>query len=185
MSNIKFDSIQQYKDIESISMYQQIKNNGGDLKEFMEAQKITARDNGRTPMQWNNAVNAGFSTATPWLPVNKNYADVNVEAQEKNPNSTLNYFRKMIQLRKQSPTLVYGKYQLIDKENPDVYAYTREWNGEKLLILLSFCNKGGSLSLSPDMKLGEELINNYESKLSVENNLIKLKPWQAVIVKIK
>ena len=185
MSNIKFDSIQQYKDIESISMYQQIKNNGGDLKEFMEAQKITARDNGRTPMQWNTAVNSGFSTATPWLPVNKNYADVNVEAQEKNPVSTLNYFKKLIQLRKSSPTLVYGKYSLLDKENPEVYAYTREWNGEKLLILLSFSNNGGSFSLSSEMKLGEELINNYDAKLSVENNLIKLKPWQAVIVKIK
>ena len=185
MSNIKFDSIQQYKDIESISMYQQLKNNGGDLKEFMEAQKITARDNGRTPMQWNTSVNSGFSTATPWLPINKNYADVNVEAQEKNSASTLNYFKKLIQLRKSSPTLVYGKYTLLDKENPEVYAYTREWNGEKLLILLSFSDNGGSFNLSSNMKVGEELINNYDSKISVENNIVKLKPWQAVIVKIK
>ena len=185
MSNIKFDSIQQYKDIESINMYYQIKNNGGDLKEFMEAQKITARDNSRTPMQWDNTANGGFSSGTPWLPVNKNRTEINVDASEKNQNSTLNYFRKLINLRKASPVLVYGKYTLLDKENPDVYAYTREFNGEKILVLLSFCNEGGKFILPAGMKLGEDVINNYEKNLPESNGVISLQPWQARVIKLK
>ncbi len=184
MFNIKFDSIQQYKDIESISMYYQIKNRGGDLKEFMDAQKISARDNGRTPMQWDASTNAGFTAGTPWIPVNAAYSTVNVAAQEKDANSPLQYFRKMIQLRKSSPVLIYGKYTLLDKDNPDVYAYTRELNGEKCLVLLSFSNEGGTFKLPEGMKPGEEMINNYPQKINNNNGTITLQPWQAVIVKI-
>lgn len=184
MFNIKFDSIKQYKDIESISMYYQIKNNGGDLKEFLEAQKISARDNGRTPMQWDASINAGFSTGTPWIPVNQSFTTLNVAAQEKDPQSPLQYFRKMTHLRKSSPVLVYGKYTLLDKDNPDVYAYTRELNGEKWLVLLSFSNEGGQIQLPDGIKLGEEMINNYQQKISSSNGIIKLQPWQSVIVKI-
>lgn len=185
MSNIKFDSIQQYKDIESINMYYQIKNNGGDLKEFLNAQKITARDNARTPMQWSSSENAGFTTGMPWLPVNKNHTSINVETSEKNPNSTLNYFKKLIQLRKSSPALVYGKYTLLDKDNPDVYAYTREYNNEKYLVLLSFCDEGGKFKLPEGMTIGEDLINNYEKNLPESNAVISLQPWQARVIKIK
>jgi oligo-1,6-glucosidase len=91
MSNIKFDKIDDYRDIESINMYKQIKARGGDLNEFMEAQKVSARDNGRTPFQWNNTANAGFTTATPWIKVNPNYQTVNVAMEEKDPSSVLNY----------------------------------------------------------------------------------------------
>jgi oligo-1,6-glucosidase len=185
MYNIKFDSIQQYKDIESISMYYQIKNRGGDLKEFMDAQKISARDNGRTPMQWDATVNAGFSTGTPWIPVNSSYTTINAATQEKDANSPLQYFRKMINLRKSSPLLVYGQYTLLDKDNPNVYSYTRELNGEKCLVLLSFCNEGGTFQLPKGMKLGEEMINNYSQKISAKDGKINLQPWQAVIVKIE
>lgn len=184
MYNIKFDSIQQYKDIESISMYYQIKNRGGDLKEFMDAQKISARDNGRTPMQWDATVNAGFTSGTPWIPVNQSFTTLNVAAQEKDANSPLQYFRKMIQLRKSSPVLIYGKYTLLDKDNPDVYAYTRELNGEKCLVLLSFSNEGGQFKLPKGMKIGDEMINNYSQKLAIKEGVVTLQPWQAVIVKI-
>ena len=138
MNNIKFDRIEDYRDIESLNWYQQVKNKGGDLQAFLKAQKIAARDNGRTPFQWDTTANAGFTTGTPWLKVNPNYTTVNVAAEDNNANSCLNYFRKMVKLRKDNPVLIYGKYALLDQDNPDVYAYTRELDGRKILVLLNF-----------------------------------------------
>ncbi|HNQ84098.1 MAG TPA: alpha-glucosidase, partial [Bacteroidales bacterium] len=100
MKNIRFDHIEDYRDIESVNMYQQVKERGGDLQAFLEAQKISARDNGRTPFQWDDSPNAGFTSGTPWLKVNPDYITVNAAAQENDPNSVLNYFRKLIILRK-------------------------------------------------------------------------------------
>lgn len=189
MSNIKFDKIEDYKDIETIAMYGQIKSKGGDLQHFLNGQKISARDNGRTPFQWNAGVNAGFTTGTPWLKVNDNKKDINVETEEKIPTSTLNYFRKMVKLRKEhKDVLVYGRYTLLDQSNPDVYAYTREANGEKVLVLLSFSKNGGTFNLDKSgrnlMQLGEEWINNLQP-LKINGNVISLQPYQACIVKLK
>ncbi|MGB3080488.1 MAG: alpha-glucosidase, partial [Saprospiraceae bacterium] len=118
MNNIKFEKIEDYRDIESIGMYNQIKNNGGDLKEFLNDQKTTARDNARTPFQWDNSTNAGFTTGTPWLKINSNYTTVNVAAEEKDSTSCLNYFKQLLRLRKENLVLTYGKYTLLDKDNP-------------------------------------------------------------------
>ena len=142
------------------------------------------RDNGRSPMQWNNAANAGFTTGIPWLKVNDNKAEINVDAAEKNSASTLNYFRKMAKLRKDhKDVLVYGKYILLDRENPDVYAYTREADGEKVLVLLSFRKTGGKFNLDK-MQLDDEWINNMQP-LKVNGNIVELQPYQACIVKLK
>lgn len=185
MTNIKFNKIEDYRDIETLAEYAKIKKAGGDLKQFIEDQKTGgARDNGRTPMQWNAASNAGFTTALPWLKVNENKNEINVEAEEKNENSPLNYFKKMVQLRKDyKELLVYGKYTLLDKGNPDVYAYTREANGKKVLVLLSFRKNGGTFQLDK-MQLGEEWINNMQPLL-INGNIISLKPYQACIVELK
>ena len=91
----------------------------------------------------------------------------------------------MIQLRKSSPVLVYGKYKIIDAANEEIYAYTRELKGEKVLVLLSFSDKGGSIVLPSEMQLGDELINNQSAKISNTNGTVVLKPWQAAIVKLK
>jgi oligo-1,6-glucosidase len=185
MTNIKFNKIEDYRDIETLAEYGKVQKAGGDLKQFIEDQKTGgARDNGRTPMQWNAAENAGFSTGLPWLKVNDNKNEINVEAEEKNENSPLNYFKKMARLRKDHKNvLVYGKYTLLDKENPDVYAYTREGNGKKVLVLLSFRKNGGSFQLDK-MQLGEEWINNMQP-LQLNGNTISLKPYQACIVELK
>jgi oligo-1,6-glucosidase len=185
MTNIKFDKIEDYRDIETLAEYEKVKKAGGDLKQFIEDQKTGgARDNGRTPMQWNAGANAGFTTGIPWLKVNDNKNEINVEAAEKNEASTLNYFRKMAKLRKDhKDVLVYGKYTLLDRENPDVYAYTREGDGEKVLVLLSFRKTGGKFNLDK-MQLGDEWINNMQP-LKVNGTLVELLPYQACVVKIK
>ena len=186
MTNIKFDKIDDYRDIEIMAEYGKVKNAGGNLSAFIESQKNGgARDNGRTPMQWNTNTNAGFTTGVPWLKVNENKANINVLAAEKNTNSTLHYFRKMIALRKTyKQVLVYGKYTLLDTNNPNVYAYTRESATEKVLVLLSFKKNGGTFNLG-NMQLGEELINNINSGLQITNGKITMLPYQACIVKLK
>ena len=180
MSNIKFDRIEDYRDIESLNWYQQIKNKGGDLRQFLEAQKIAARDNGRTPFQWDATANTGFTSGTPWLKVNPNYKTVNVAAEENDPNSCLNYFRRMVKLRKDNPVLIYGKYTLIDPDNPEVYAYTREFEGKKILVLLNFRNKAASVKTGLDLSKGKVLLGNYPTASQAE----QLRPYEAVIYEL-
>ena len=135
-------------------------------------------------MQWTGNANAGFTTGAPWLKVNENKTLINVEVAEKNANSTLNYFKKMVKLRKSfKDILVYGKYTLLDKNNPEVYAYTREAEGQKVLVLLNFRKNNATFNLN-GFQLGDELINNMQ-KLNVNNGVVSLTPYQAVIIKIK
>ncbi|HNM27764.1 MAG TPA: alpha-glucosidase C-terminal domain-containing protein, partial [Saprospiraceae bacterium] len=179
MNNIKFDRIEDYRDIESINMYQQTREKGGDLQAFLEAQKISARDNGRTPFQWDASPNAGFTSGTPWLAVNPNYTSVNVAEAEKDPNSTLHYFRNIVQLRKKTPALVYGKYTLLDRNNPDVYAYTRELNGQKILVLLNFRDRPATAHLEGiDLSKAALLLGNYPGEAT---RSLDLRPYEAAV----
>jgi oligo-1,6-glucosidase len=181
MSNIKFDKVEQYNDIELLTNYAQVKAKGGDLKRFLEGMKISSRDNGRTPMQWDSTKNANFSTGKPWLPVNANHTTVNVEAQEKDPNSILNYFRKMVKLRKSEPTLIYGDWVLVDAANPSIFAYTRSLNGKKLLVLLNFKATDAKLDATGlDLSKAKVLIGNYATP-SVNG---QLKAYEAVILEL-
>ena len=181
MTNIKFDKIEDYRDIETLNMYQKIKNEGGDLNAFIESQKNGgARDNGRTPMQWSNATQAGFTKGTPWIKVNPNYTTINVEAEEKDPNSVLNYFRKMVKLRKSDPVVIYGKYTLLDIGNPSVYSYTRELNGRKILVLLNFKSQQATAHTGLSLSGSRILIGNYSSASSSET----LKPYEAKVIQL-
>lgn len=182
MTNIKFDKIEDYKDIETIAEYGKVKNANGDLKQFIENQKVGgARDNGRTPMQWNASNNAGFTTATPWIKVNENKTNINVESAEKDANSTLNYFKKLTSLRKEhKDVLIYGKYTLLDANNPNVYAYTREANGKKILILLNFKKEIAKVNVGFDYSKAKVLISNYSNATKDEN----LKPYEAVVYEL-
>ncbi|WP_366525111.1 alpha-glucosidase [Flavobacterium sp.] len=138
MINIRLNDINDYNDVDTRNKYEGLKEKGGDLAAFLELQKQTSRENGRTPMQWNDEKNAGFTTGKPWLKVNPNYTDVNVAEQEKDPQSTLNYFKKLVQLRKNEQTLVYGKYTLLDEKNPNVFSYSRELNEKKKVVQQKF-----------------------------------------------
>ena len=180
MNNIKFDRVEQYNDVELLTNYEQVKAKGGDLKRFLEGMKISSRDNGRTPMQWDTTANAGFGAGTPWLPVNGNYTTVNVAAQDSDPNSVLHYFRAMQKLRKENEILIYGKYTLVDKDNPVVFAYTREWKGKKWLVLLNFKDKATTVKTGFDLSKAHVMIHNYPTA-SVDGTL---KPYEAVIFEL-
>ena len=184
MSNIKFDRIEDYRDIETINMYEKTKNEGGDLDYFLEGQKISARDNGRTPFQWDDSKNAGFTNGTPWIKVNPNYKKINVAAQDKDPNSVLNYFRRMIKLRKQLPELVYGKYELLDKTNEKIYAYTRTLDKKKVLVVLNFSTTNTTFDIPKNIGTpGQILINNLK-EITLQERAIKLQPYQAVVLRL-
>jgi oligo-1,6-glucosidase len=187
MNNIKFDKIDDYRDIESINMYKKIKNEGGDLQYFLEGQKIGARDNGRTPFQWDSTANAGFTSGNPWISINPNYKTINAAAEENDPNSILNYFRKMLRVRKDNPVLIYGRYELLDKDNPLVYAFSRTLGDKKMLVLLNFSPNTINYSLPFTINDGQYsiIINNNATKPVIGNNKISLSPYQALILEIK
>jgi oligo-1,6-glucosidase len=151
----------------------------------LENQKESARDNSRTPFQWDDSPNAGFTTGEPWLRVNPNYVEFNVKAQEKDPDSILNYFRKMIKVRKAHPVLLYGYYHLLDKEHKQVYAYTRTLGDEKFLVLLNFSKESLDYKIPGAFRHDEEvLINNYKT-CEQHKDKVHLLPYQAIVMQAK
>ncbi|RZJ88708.1 MAG: alpha-glucosidase, partial [Chryseobacterium sp.] len=186
MSNIKFNNIDDYRDIATINAYKSIKAKGVDVQVFMDKQKFISRDNTRTPFQWDTSLNAGFTSGKPWIKVNPNYKTVNVVTEEKNLLSELNYFKKLVALRKSSPVLVYGDYKVFDIENPDVYCYTRTHGQEKMLIVLNFSAKAFSYPLDQNIKISaaKVLMNNYNNGPNFTDKEINLKPWQALVFKL-
>jgi oligo-1,6-glucosidase len=178
MTNIRFDNIEDYRDIMTINLHKLISSEGGDLDEFMESQKLIGRDNGRTPFQWNDSENAGFTVGQPWLKINPNYKEINAEAQEHDENSSLNYFRNLIKFRKENLELIYGKSEYYDLENESVFAYSRELNGRKLLILVNFKETPATANVPFDLSKAKVLFGNYAEFDG------KLKPFQAVILEV-
>ncbi|GAB3235013.1 alpha-glucosidase [Algoriphagus aestuariicola] len=183
MTNIDMPTIEEYVDVEALGKYQTAKASGQDLEEFMRILNYSSRENGRTPMQWDSTPQAGFTTGTPWMKVNENYVEINVAAQEEDPNSILNHFRKMVQVRKENPALVYGKYELVQKEHPEIYAFTRTGEGQNLMVVLNFSQNPSSIELETLPTDASVIINNY-STLDVNGNTLNLKPYQALIFSV-
>ena len=184
MTNAGFTKIEDYRDMPTLNEYQNQKNKGGDLQKFMKNIQFSCRDNGRTPFQWNSSPNAGFTTGTPWLKINSNYSAINAAAQEKDPQSCLNYFRAMVALRKANPALVYGKYTLLDKKNPNVYAYTREYEGRKFLIVLNFSSGNAQSALGINTASAKLLLGNYKDAPKGLKSTLSLRPYEALVYKL-
>ncbi|WP_350291330.1 alpha-glucosidase [uncultured Croceitalea sp.] len=186
MTNARFNSIEDYKDINTINRYELLKQNNISLVDFLENEKEAARDNARTPMQWDNSKNAGFTAEDPWIKVNTNFASgINVETQENDSASVLSYFKKMVQVRKSHLGLVYGKYDLLLANNEEIYAYTRTFESEKYLILLSFSEKETTVEVNEiSYNKALLLISNDKVKAEQSNTRFKLKPYQALVYEL-
>ena len=182
MTNIGFTKIEQYKDIAAINGYKKAATDGEDLDHYLKKLNLLSRDNGRTPMQWDDTNNAGFSSETPWLPVHENHTTVNVANQQNDHNSVLNHFRKMVALRKDNLLLVYGKYEILQEEHPTIYAYSRTLDDEQMKILLNFSELTSKINLL-DLGLYKEVIINNYNELLIDKNTITLQPYQAVVLK--
>jgi oligo-1,6-glucosidase len=181
MANIRFDRIDDYRDLETINWYHLLEAEGKDADRYLEDWKITARDNGRTPFQWDETVNAGFTEGEPWIRVNPDHVSYNAAAQEDDPDSILNYFRRLVALRKGDPVFVYGDYTLLVPNDEQVFAYTRRLREEGILVLLNFSDTSADFDLSTDLPTDEVLINNYPDVDRVPDR-IRLRPYQALVL---
>lgn len=138
------------------------------------------RDNARTPMQWNDSENGGFTLGTPWIKVNPNYKSINVEEEINNEDSILNYYKKLIKIRKDNEIVVYGKYDLLLEESEEIYSYMRTLNNERLLVICSFSKEETTFNLPSEVEYNSKklLIGNYDVCIDEQLENIKLRPYE-------
>lgn len=187
MTNVRFDSISDYKDIETLNMYnEKVNQNGEDPAKVMESIYVKGRDNARTPFQWDDSEHGGFTTGTPWLQVNPNYTSINAKQAVEDKSSIYHYYRKLIKLRKEHQVIVHGSYDILVPEDESIYVYTRTLESQKLLVLLNFTNENQSFDVPADLqgKKNEILISNYEANTEY-GSTISLKPYEAIVYLIQ
>jgi oligo-1,6-glucosidase len=179
MTNVAYPNISYYNDVETLNSYKEALAQEKDMDAFLKLVHMQSRDNARTPMQWNSSKNAGFSNAKPWLEVNSNNKNINVEAQEKNEDSILHFYRKMSAFRKANKVMVYGNYECLNENDPNLYIYKRFDDMEAYIILLNFSN----VSQVIDNRFFE--INNTKLCLSnyTDSSNEYLNPWEAQVRK--
>ncbi|WP_312574358.1 glycoside hydrolase family 13 protein [Staphylococcus saprophyticus] len=181
MTNYPFESIETFNDVAVVNEYNIVKAQNGDTSALLEKHKMENRDNSRTPMQWNQNKNAGFSDHQPWFPVNPNYQQINVAEQQDNPNSILNFYKAMIQLKKSDDVYTYGKFDLVDTNNEQVFAYTRTLDDKQVLIVGNLTDQITSLNM-PDYMSNHSnhiLLHNYKDRAI---NMNALRPFEAFVL---
>lgn len=210
MTNCPFPSLDDLRDIESINAFHELTETGKIAPdEMMRYIRLRGRDNARTPMQWDDSANAGFTTGTPWIMVNPNYVQINAKKELADPDSVFQYYKKLIALRRQEKIMVYGSYELLEPESECLYVYTRTLDDSahedanacgdtaqtehgdaqtghreagKLLVICSFSEKEETLSIPEEFSAAEILIGNYERE-QVQGT-IRLKPYEALVLKL-
>ena len=182
MCNAYFDKIEDYRDIESLNAYRDLTENSGvSHEQMMQYLKDVSRDNARTPMQWDASGNAGFTTGTPWIKVNKNYKEVNAEKQINDPDSVFSYYKQLIRLRHENEIIVYGDYELLEPDSDEVYIYTRHLGNEHLMIMCNFTDHDVDASEDTLERIpadAEKLIGNYKDDAKKT-----LRPYEAKVYK--
>ena len=177
MTNVYFDKLEDYRDIESINAFHQYVDSGiVKADDMMRYLKEISRDNARTPMQWDDSKNAGFTDGTPWINVNPNYKEINAKAAVADPDSVFHYYQELIKLRHTLPIIVYGKFQGLLDDSETIYAYERHLDGQVLTVACNFTDQEQDCTLFDDLA-GEELISNYK-----EHKAGKLQPYEARVI---
>ena len=187
MTNVVFESINDYRDVESLSMYKElVEEKGADPKEILKLIHAKGRDNARTPMQWNDREQAGFTDGTPWIKVNPNYKEINVAQALTDRDSIFYYYQKLIQLRRKNPVIVYGSYDLIFDSHEEIYAFTRTLDEDRLLVILNFSDKSPVFDLPEHIPstTGNLLISNYEVDSPHNIRQITLRPYEARVYRL-
>ena len=184
MTNVRFEDINEYNDIETLNMYKDRISKGYSHDEIMASIYAKGRDNARTPMQWDSTENAGFTTGKPWLKVNKNYKFINVEDCLQDKDSIFYHYKKLIDIRKHNDTIIYGDYKLLLPEDKNVFAYSRELNGDKIVVVCNFYNKEINLNFKEDFNNVEILLSNYKDSSILMKDL-KLRPYEAIMYRVK
>ena len=184
MTNVKFDNIEDYNDIESLNMYKERISKGYKHEEIMESIYAKGRDNARTPIQWDDSEYGGFSTSKPWLAVNKNYKYINAKNCLKDNDSIFYHYKKLIEIRKSNETIIYCDYNLLCEDDKNIFAYTRKLDGDTILVVCNFYNIETKINYEGDYESLEILISNYsDSSINLSN--LKLRPYEAIMYRIK
>ena len=183
MTNVRFEDINEYNDIESLNMYKDRLSKGYTHDEIMESIYAKGRDNARTPMQWDSTENAGFTTGKPWLAVNRNYDYINAKQCLEDENSIFHHYRKLIDIRKNNDTIIYGDYNLLCPEDKNIFAYTRELNGDKLLVVCNFYDDEVTFSFEDDFNHVDILLSNYKDSSKLIEKL-SLRPYEAIMFRV-
>ncbi|WP_110113516.1 alpha-glucosidase [Bacillus sp. CGMCC 1.16541] len=186
MTNVKFDSIEEYRDIETLNMYKEYQEKGVSEESIMESIYAKGRDNARTPMQWDDSEYAGFTTGTPWIAVNPNYKQINAKQVIEDPKSVYHYYRKLIELRKQYDVIVHGRYKLIEDTHPSVYAYTRQLHEQTLVVICNFYEEECEFTLPENIHYDRlELLLSNEDNVRGDIQSFTLNPYEARIYLLK
>ncbi|WP_080846883.1 alpha,alpha-phosphotrehalase [Cytobacillus gottheilii] len=188
MTNPGFESIDEYRDVESLNMYKLMQQQGKSEAEIIEILKSKSRDNSRTPVQWNSQPHAGFTSATPWINVAGNYENINAENALKDEDSVFYHYKKLISLRKQYDIITTGDYQLLAENDERIFAYIRNGENEKLLVVNNFYADSASFKLPDEVNIdgykAEILISNYEHSPEPSAE-IQLRPYESIVYYLK
>ena len=188
MTNAPFQSVSDFRDLDSINAYRDLVK---DQKVFTEEEMLRflrkkSRDNARTPFQWDDSENGGFTTGTPWIMVNPNYKEINAKEELADPASVFHYYQKLIRLRKENPIMVYGTYDLLLPESETIYAYTRTLGKEKLLVVCSFSGEEETFDCPEEFVGTERFLTNCETEIPEKcPEKLVLPPWGAVVYHLK
>ncbi|WP_079514357.1 alpha,alpha-phosphotrehalase [Rossellomorea marisflavi] len=187
MTNPKFTSIDEYRDVESINMFNIMKEQGKSEDEILEILRHKSRDNSRTPVQWDGSENAGFTSGQPWIPVAKNFREFNAEAAMDDPSSVFYHYQKLIKLRKEYDVITDGDYQLILEGDPQLFAYVRNGEDEKLLVVNNFYGTDATFTLPEEVNVNgwksDILLSNYEDSANVYTHM-NLRPYESVVFRL-
>jgi len=186
MTNPPFGSINEYRDIETLNFYRECLKKGIPITNIMQVIHKKSRDNARAPMQWNAGINAGFTTGKPWIEVNPNYTEINVEKAKLDEDSILNYYIRMIRIRKANPALIYGRYIPLFEECETVFAYLREFENQRCLVLLHFSDEPAIIQFPADFTKNNRqlLIKNIKGSPCEANGKIELRPYEALVYQL-
>ncbi|MBK8780682.1 MAG: alpha-glucosidase [Anaerolineales bacterium] len=187
MTNVVFETINDYRDVETLNLYRElVEEKGVDAQALLKVLNAKSRDNARTPLQWDDSENAGFTSGTPWIKVNPNYKSINVQNALADPNSIFYYYKKLIQLRKQNPVAVYGSYDLLLGNDEKVYAFTRTFENDRLLVLLNFTGDHAAFELpeTTSFSSAELLIGNYDTASAENIRTLTLRPYEALVYRL-
>jgi alpha-glucosidase len=180
MTNYPFESIETFNDVAVVNEYNIVKDQGGDVNALLNKHKMENRDNSRTPMQWNDEPFAGFSTVEPWFPVNPNYKNINVAKQQEDKHSILTFYKDLIKQKKSDDLYTYGNFELVDADNPKVFAYTRTLNNKRALIVGNLSNETSGLNIDITFDDSKIKLHNYNSAIDLNN----LKPYEAFVIQL-
>ncbi|NLP53056.1 alpha,alpha-phosphotrehalase [Bacillus sp. RO1] len=188
MTNPGFVKISDYRDVESLNIFNLKKEAGMSEEDILEILRHKSRDNSRTPVQWNDEENAGFTKGTPWIGVAKNYKEINAETALNDKDSVFYHYKKLIELRKNYDVITHGDFQLISGDHPQIFAYIRNSENEKLLVISNYYGKESAFVLPEDVDVdgykSEVLLSNYDDSSS-QYNEITLRPYESIVYHLK